>query len=225
MVSVIIDDIGINLNYLDDLLGINLPVTLSVLPGRSFTEESIQKAREKGLEILLHLPMEPDNYPFRNPGKDAIFSFMSDRQIEETVEMGLRSVSCAVGVNNHMGSRITRDARIMKTVLRILKQHRLFFIDSRTTAETLACKLAREMGLRADSRSVFLDVEPHDAFIQSQVKLLAEKAKEKGYAIGIGHKNKVTVRVLKEMLPRMADMGVRLVFCSQLPSLSPLPAP
>jgi polysaccharide deacetylase 2 family uncharacterized protein YibQ len=223
LVAFVIDDIGINMNYFNDLLSINKPMTLSVLPGRPFTEESVQRARAEGLEVLLHLPMEPDDYPFANPGDGAIFSFMSDRQVEETVENGLRSVPGAVGVNNHMGSRITSNTRIMKTVFHVLKRHRLFFIDSRTTAETVACETARDMGLRADSRSVFLDDERNEAVISAQLKLLVRKAKDQGYAIGIGHKNRATVNVLKEMLPAIETMGVRPVFCSQLPSLSPHP--
>jgi len=220
MVAVIIDDIGANLDYFTDLLNIDMPITLAILPNRRFTDEAIRRAGERGFEILLHLPMEPDNYPFSNPGKDAIFAFMTEQQIRETVESGFRSVPCAVGVNNHMGSRGTRDPRIMKAVLGVLKTHDLFFIDSRTTKETVAYQLAKEMGLRADSRSVFLDVQAEEEYVMEQMHILIEKAKASGYAIGIGHNNRATVNVLKTMHTSLEEMGVRPVYCSQLPSLS-----
>lgn len=217
-VAVVLDDAGMRLDELDRALRIGRPVALAILPGLPHSEELARRAREAGLEVLLHLPMEPEDPALAaRMGDLAVRVSMDDEDIRRTVRAALRAVPGAVGVNNHMGSRATADPRVVKAVLQVVHEEGLLFLDSRTTPNSAADAVAREVGVRALRRAVFLDNDPSPEAVRAQVRKLAQQALRSGQAVAIGHANRPhTAEVLAEMVPELERAGVRLVPLSEL---------
>ena len=215
LVCIIIDDMGYDKNLADRLLGLDAPFTFSLLPFSPFREEISRSADSKGVEIMLHLPMEPEEYPGVNPGPGALLTSMSPDELIRQLTDNIRSVPGASGVNNHMGSKMTAVSSQMYQVFSILKKEGLFFIDSRTTVNTLCKPSARLLQVPFAERDVFLDHVTTEDFVRKQIYELIRKAEQEGSAIGIGHPHEVTVQVLDEMLPELKKR-VRLVPASRL---------
>jgi len=217
-VAVVLDDAGMRLEELDRALRVGRPVALAILPGLPHSQELARRAREAGLDVLLHLPMEPEDPKLaEGMGDLAVRVSMDDEDIERTVRAALRLVPGAVGVNNHMGSRATADPRVVKAVLRVVRDQGLFFLDSRTTPKSSAERVAKELGVRALRRAVFLDNDPSPEAVRAQVRRLVRQALREGVAVAIGHANRPhTAEVLAEMVPELEQAGVRLVPVSEL---------
>jgi polysaccharide deacetylase 2 family uncharacterized protein YibQ len=214
-VCIIIDDMGYDQKLADRFLGLGVPLTFSMLPFSPFQEDIAQAAEAKGMEIMLHLPMEPEEYPRVDPGPGALLTSMSPDELIRQLTENIRSVPGAKGANNHMGSRMTTVSSQMHQVFSILKKEGLFFIDSRTTVNTLCKPSARLLQVPFAERDIFLDHVTTDEFVRQQVVKLIETAEQEGEAIGIGHPHEVTVQVLHEMLPELRER-VRLVPASRL---------
>ncbi len=214
-VAIIIDDIGYDRKMADGFLALDVPLTFSVLPKGSFIHSIIDQALKNDVEIMLHLPMEPSNYPIVNPGPGALLSTMGPDELIAQLNENLDSVPNVKGVNNHMGSKLTASAAQMRQIFTILKKRDLFFVDSRTTAETLCRPSAELLHLPFAERDVFIDHEQTPAFVRKQFKLLIKRARRQGYAIGIAHPHPVTLEVLKEMLPELKE-AVSLTHASQV---------
>jgi len=216
VLAVIIDDIGHNHPAAYPFINMDLPVALAFLPGRPFSRELAAEAASRGKTILLHLPMEPEGYPGVDPGPGAILVSQSPREIRKTLEEDIASVPGIVGVNNHMGSRATADSRVMRTVLELLGEKGLFFIDSRTTPESVALDLARELGVPSVRRNVFLDNEPTAPAIDVQTDELLNLAEKNGWAIGIGHANSETAEALLRLAKKASERNIRWVSLESL---------
>jgi hypothetical protein len=205
LVAIIIDDIGYDRPMAEALMGLDVPLTLSMLPHGTFSRAIVNQARAQGLEIMLHLPMEPHEYPDVKPGPGALLSEMEPdaliAQLNEDIDLfpGLK------GVNNHMGSRISTSAEQMRQIFTILKKRGLYYIDSRTTASTVAEPSARLLQLPFAERDIFLDHVESEAFVRAQLQRLIQRAQQQGYAIAIGHPHDVTYQVLKEFLPTLTS--------------------
>ena len=200
-VAIIIDDIGYDRKMAEGFLDLDVPLTFSVLPEGTFNHSIIDQALKKDVEIMLHLPMEPGNYPSVNPGPGALLSSMKPDELIAQLNANLDRVPNVKGVNNHMGSKLTASSEQMRQIFTILKKRGLFFVDSRTTADTLCRPSAELLHLPFAERDVFIDHEQTRKFVRKQMKLLVKRAKQQGYAIGIAHPHPVTLEVLKEMLP------------------------
>lgn len=208
-VSLVIDDLGRSLEHVRALGRLGVPVTYAVLPFETRTPEVVAALARQDREILLHLPMEPKNGA--DPGPGALTAAMSDRELERATRSALEAVPGAVGVNNHMGSGLSADRRAMRTVLGVLAQRGLFFLDSRTTAETVAYLEATDLGIPAAERQVFLDREVDEEEITRQFHRLLGEARERGSAIAIGHPYPETLEVLRREVPRAVDLGYEFV--------------
>ncbi len=214
-VALIIDDLGYDPQLAVAFMELDIPVSLSVLPSAPFTRRIVREAREHGSELMLHLPMEPKNYPAVNPGPGTLFVSMDDQELLRKLAEDLKQIPGAVGVNNHMGSLFTENHDKMVVVLRALRRSNLFFIDSRTTADSVGYDLARSMDIPTAKRTVFLDNDLDAAAMEFQVRRLLNMARHRGWAIGIGHPHKATVGVLKNYLEKMND-GIEIVPVSEL---------
>lgn len=214
-VAVIFDDAGGSLQDLQEIIDIGRPVTVAVLPGLRHSKEVAHRARDGNLEVFLHLPLEAEDLDKR-PGPGGISSTMTDDEIAAAVRSGLDAVPGATGVNNHMGSRGTADARVMRSVLGVVKDRGLIFVDSRTSSQSVAASVAHEMGIPTARRHVFLDNENQPEAIRAQLRLLMALARHRGTAVGIGHANRLTPRILAGMLPEFDRMGIELVPVSAL---------
>ncbi len=134
-IAIIIDDIGYDAQIAEKFIGLNAAITLSILPHSPHQREIVRMAREKGLDLMLHLPMEPLEYPAVNPGPGALMSAMTPDALIRQLNDDLDAVPYIKGVNNHMGSRLTASSDQMNQILSSIKKRDLFFIDSRTTTE------------------------------------------------------------------------------------------
>jgi len=214
--AIIIDDLGFKTEVIDQLLEMKMPLTYSFLPELKHTRELAEKVHQAGGEILVHMPMEPRNYPKENPGKNAIFVKMSDRDIRRMVKKNIELVPYAVGMNNHMGSRATENPRVMNIVLEEAKVSKLFFVDSLTSPRSVGYKLAKKMGIPTARRDVFLDDKQKVDYTRHWLDRVIRMAVKDRKAIAVGHPYPSTLTVLKEDLPKLRSMGVELVPVSKL---------
>ncbi|MDT8395950.1 MAG: divergent polysaccharide deacetylase family protein [bacterium] len=199
VVAVIIDDLGHNPQAARPFLEMSYPVALSLLPDRPFSKAIAEEVVASGKTLLLHQPMEPAGYPDTDPGPGAILIDQDPEQIRQILERNVGSIPGVVGINNHMGSRATTDPVIMEAVLGFVRERGFFFIDSRTTADTIGFTMAREKGLKTAERDVFLDNDPDPAAIDRRVRELLDLADRRGWAIGIGHASTQTAAALERM--------------------------
>lgn len=215
-VAIIIDDLGRGAGQVRQLLKIGQPLTFAILPGEPHSGEVAGLAHAAGREVLLHLPMEPQGYPKINPGPDALLVAQSDAELRERLAGLLSRVPQAVGVNNHMGSRFTEDERGMATVMSLLGERHLFFVDSLTSSGSIGRSAAAGAGVAYLRRDVFLDNVAEVPAITRQLRQLAAQAARHGSAVGIGHPHPQTLQALKNEIPRLAAGGVTFVTISEL---------
>jgi polysaccharide deacetylase 2 family uncharacterized protein YibQ len=202
-IAIIIDDLGYGSDTDFSFFQLELPLSFSVLPYGPFTQSIARKARKEGCELILHQPMEPKNYPSVKPGPGGLFLSMEANKIRQVLGQNLRLVEGARGMNNHMGSSFTEDREKMLIVLNELKKRHLFFVDSRTTKNTVALDLARGIGLPAARRRVFLDNNLAPKAMKIQMERLLSMSRQLGSAIGIGHPYKETYQLLEQYGPKI----------------------
>jgi len=213
--AIILDDVGYDRAAADRLLALPFPLTVSVLPHLPLSTEVAEEAHRRGDQVLLHLPMESETNGAK-PEEIELRVGMTQEQVGDTLAGMLDSVPHAVGVNNHQGSRATADPALMQELMPALRQRGLFFIDSRTTAATIAFDTAERDGVRAASRKVFLDDTPTREAVLKQLDLAASDAVRDGFSIAIGHPHPATVAALTEGVPALEGRGIRLVFASEV---------
>lgn len=216
-IAIIIDDMGPSKRRARQVINLEAPLTLSFFPFSSNSGKLAQEAFEKGKEVILHMPMEPKGFPETNPGNGALLMSMTDEELHRQIHENLDIVPFLKGVNNHMGSRFMEDEHRVNILMKELKARKLFFLDSRTTADTVGYRTARELGIKTGQRDVFLDNNSSDeAEIRKNISELAEIAKNEGRAIGIGHPHPATIRSLRDMIPRLKEAGIEIVPLSHL---------
>ncbi len=215
-VAIVIDDVGFQEEPTLGFARLGLPITFAVLPHQRYSAGLARRLRSMGHEVILHLPMEPLGYPARDPGVGSVREGMSATEIASVVGADLLEVPGAIGLNNHMGSRATADPELMRAVLQVCGERGLYFLDSRTTPETVAYHLALRMGVRAAKRDVFLDDRRERTYIEGQVRSLLAKARLEGSAVAIGHPDAITLDALRRSADLLSGAGVRVVPASAL---------
>ena len=212
--AIVIDDTGRELHVFEQLLSLRFPLTFAVLPGAAYTagvQVRLQADRRRYREVLVHLPMEPFDPTEMETEEELRETFLrvgdtSDGLRTKTLA-ALDAVPLAIGVNNHMGSRLTTDRDAMDAVMGTLVGRKLLFLDSRTTAETVAESAATAAGLMTGSRDVFLDHEPGIEAISAALEEAAMRAQSEP-VVAIAHPTAEVVTVLEEALPRLREQGV-----------------
>ncbi|MFQ5876867.1 MAG: divergent polysaccharide deacetylase family protein [Acidobacteriota bacterium] len=215
-VAIVIDDVGQEMGPVLELAAIGVPLTFAVLPHRRYSEQLAAVLHAAGHEVILHLPMEPFGYPTRDPGEGSVSGRMRAAEIARRVRWGLGQVPQAVGVSNHMGSRATADREVMRAVLGVVRSRSLYFLDSRTSPETVGFRMAVEMGIPAVERGLFLDARREEPYIESQVRSLLRRARAQGSVVAIGHPHPATVQVLRRSIGLLRSAGIHLVPASEL---------
>jgi len=213
-IVIIIDDFG----YRDDIvsegfLSLDADITFAIIPGHQNSKVFAAKADQNGYEVIVHMPMESTNET-RGEKEYKLTTSMTSDEIESRVEKVISEFPEAVGMNNHQGSKATSDKRIMNIVGNVLKRHGKYFIDSRTSSETVAETTMRSRGVPTIRRHVFLDNKDNNNKIREQLYKLADKAELKGLAVGIGHAKTNTLKVLKQEIPRLKEHGFKFQFAS-----------
>ena len=217
-IAIIIDDIGYDKEVSLALCDLNSNITFSILPFAPFGKLISEKLYAKGSQIMLHLPMEPVEYPRINPGPGAILSMMSPDILLEQLRKNIKAVPYIAGVNNHMGSKLTSRSDQMNQIFTILKKENLFFVDSRTSAKSQCKQSARLLNIKFAQRDVFLDNFQNTEYIAGQLKKLIDLAEKHGSAIGIGHPYQATLETLSKELPKIKNK-VEIVRASVLTAI------
>jgi polysaccharide deacetylase 2 family uncharacterized protein YibQ len=202
-VAIIIDDLGYDNDLAKNYLELDAAFTFSVLPFSPFQKSIATAAHNKGIEIMLHLPMEPDEYPEISPGPGALLTSMSPDQLISQLNKDLDDIPFIKGVNNHMGSKMTGIDIQLYQLFSVLKKRDLYFVDSRTTAKTLCKPSARLLKVPFAERDIFLDHIQDPEYIRDQINKLVELAGKHGEAVAIIHPYPETYQVIREMLPSL----------------------
>lgn len=215
-VAIVIDDFGQNLEIARSFLEIPMSITFSVLPYQRYTQDIAALAHEHHRQVILHLPMEPRGYPKVNPGKGALLLSMSEAAIQQSIRTALDVSPYFAGINNHMGSHFTENARVMKTVLEEAQKRRLYFIDSYTSPRSVVSLMAHEVQIPFLRRDIFLDNNQSESAIRSQLKQLRRRAKIQGVALAIGHPHEATLRALRHEVDEFEREKIAVVPAGEL---------
>lgn len=216
-VAIIIDDLGYSLKAIDDICRLDIPVSVAILPYSPFAWETAQIAHRHNLEILLHLPLEAVNGENGNTDNNGLITTeMTEEEIFSALQDFFSKVPHIKGVNNHMGSKVTADSRIMELILQEIKNRQLFFVDSRTSPQSVAFQTARALGVPTAYRHVFLDTEIDSKSIKYQLEALLKLAHKNGHAVAIGHPWPETIQVLRENLELFEKYNCQPVAVSNL---------
>lgn len=208
VVSIIIDDIGYR--FIEDKQMMDLPgdLTYAILPNGPKAKQSANYAYRQGKEVILHMPMQSTLGVLAEEG--VLDVDMDEKDVIAAMREAFNKVPHAIGMNNHQGSLLTRHPGHMTWVMKEMARQGYFFVDSRTSKQSIAEKMAREQNVPALRRDVFLDHDIDHDSIKAQFNELIIIAKKKGYAVGIGHPHPETIAALKELLPTLRLQGVKL---------------
>ena len=216
VIGIIIDDFGYRNDHISNgFLEIPAKLTYAIIPGHDHSQSFSKKAYDAGYEIVVHMPME-------NIGKTygeeeyVLMSYFQEDEIKERINKSFSHLPEAVGLNNHQGSRGTADVRIMTILAHEIKANKKFFVDSRTTRNSVAESTMRKYGVPTNKRDIFLDNDLDEEKIRTQMLKLADVAERKGIAIGIGHVKPQTLAVLQREIPDLQKKGFRFEFVSRL---------
>ena len=222
MLAIIIDDFGQDRSGVKEMMEIKCPLTFAVMPLLGFSVQDAKKAKENGFEVILHLPMQSQNYD--NPkwlGTLPIKISQTDQQVKDIVVESTQSVPFAVGINIHMGEKASNDERMITNVMQIAKEKNIYFIDSRTNKKSICKAVANEIKINFDERNVFLESgSKRKQSVKKKLILASNIAIKKGKAIAIGHVGPAggiaTALAIKEMIPELEANGIEIVYVSQL---------
>ncbi|HVH71911.1 MAG TPA: divergent polysaccharide deacetylase family protein, partial [Candidatus Dormibacteraeota bacterium] len=213
--AIILDDLGSDRRAAEEIFDLPYPLTISVLPNHEHSFEIAEEAKQRGYEVMLHLPMQAVGN--EKPEAQELRPGMPAAEVSKIADQFLQDVPGAVGVNNHQGSEATSDASLMRELMPVLREHHLFYIDSRTTVETVAYETAQSSHVPSAFRNVpFLDDVAEVGVVRKQLEAALRGAREKGEAVAIGHPHPATLQALREVLPKAQSEGVRLTFASEL---------
>lgn len=214
-IAIVLDDFGYNMNNMEALFGMNLPLTISILPKLPYSEIIAEQAHKNGFEIILHMPLEPHSKEFKLE-EGTIMVDMPPQKVNELLTKAIESVPNLKGVSNHMGSKALEDSNFMEGLFKELKKRDLYFLDNLVTDKSVCRKVAKSVGLRTVARSVFLDNESNESYIEKQIFRTANLAAKTGWAIGVGHDKANTIKVLAKVIPQLKKAGFEFVYVSEL---------
>ncbi|MDI3272877.1 divergent polysaccharide deacetylase family protein [Pseudomonas sp. MDT1-16] len=211
--SLIIDDLGQNLPRDRRVLALPGPVTTAIMPDTPHATEFAREAHRAGKIVILHMPMDPATGPF------AWHPDLPIDELEKRLNAAFKVVPYTAGINNHMGSRMTAQPAAMAWLMADLQRRHKFFVDSRTSAQTVAAQQAQKIDLASISRDVFLDDEQTEAAIFTQLQKAISLARKQGSAVMIGHPYPQTLAVLERELPKFKAQGIEWIDIKQMISV------
>jgi uncharacterized protein len=214
-VAIIIDDLGYDTSIAKKFVELEPHLTFSVIPYTPFQKEVADIVRKNGGELMVHIPMEPNEYPDVDPGPGALLTTMEPDRLIAQLMLNLETISDAKGINGHMGSKLTANSEKMYQIFTILKQRKLYFVDSLTTPHSVCKPSSTLLRVPFAQRDVFIDHFQEPEFIRKQIYRLIDMAKKNGEAIGIAHPYKITFEILKQLMPEIKKQ-VDMVPASQL---------
>jgi polysaccharide deacetylase 2 family uncharacterized protein YibQ len=207
---IVIDDFGYRMDMFYDFLSLDYDIVFSVLPLLPYSAEIAELAMRYNREVILHLPMQPKEWPGLNPGEGALMLDDTPAMIMEKMTANLKTVPHAIGVNNHMGSAFTTYSEGLDVMMKVLKKHNLFFLDSKTAPGPTARNSARRHQVRYLARDVFLDNDRTVEDTRAQLFKAARLAKQTGRVIAIGHCYPTTHMTLATYLPELERDHIKI---------------
>ncbi|MBC8216117.1 MAG: divergent polysaccharide deacetylase family protein [Candidatus Marinimicrobia bacterium] len=216
IIAIVIDDFGYRNDVVSEgFLDLDARLTYAVIPGHENSQSFAKNAQNVGYEVIIHMPME-SHVASKGEAEYRLMTEMTSAEIEEVTERAFSHLPQAIGMNNHQGSKATEDPRVMRVVSDVLLRHQSYFVDSRTTSNTIAQRVMDKAMVPNIRRHVFLDNDFDPGLIYKQLNELALLAEEQGMAVGIGHVKKETLHVLKEEIPKMKEQGFQFRFVSEI---------
>ncbi len=214
-IAIIIDDMGLRLDAGARAILLPAPLTYSFLPRTHYARPLAILAHRRGREVMLHLPMEALDH--RPMGDGGLHEGVRRRELARILREDLASVPYVSGINNHMGSLLTQEARPMGWLMsEIARLKGLYFVDSHTSKYSVAWDVAREYRIPSLQRQVFLDHDRDPAAIAYQFRRLLKLAREQGVALAIGHPYRQTLAFLERALPLLEAEGIDILPVSAL---------
>ena len=215
-IAIVIDDMGISSKHTNEILSLRLPLTLSYLPYGNVNKEMVASAISQGYETMAHIPMMPHSKQDLAPV--TLSPDMSEEEITEKLTTMLERFDGVgiKGINNHMGSLFTEDEKAMTAVMKVLKDKNLYFLDSRTTKNSVGKWMAEDNGIKSIARDVFLDNEDNYEYIIKQLNEAQKIAEKKGFAVAIGHPKTHTYEAIRDWAATLDRAHTQLVFLSEL---------
>ncbi len=213
--AIILDDWGHNLALTKVAVDIRRPLTLAVLPNLAHSRSIAEMAHANGLAVIVHMPMQPI-------GKNETLEphtlkvDMPRSTILAYLDEAVSAIPYTEGMNNHMGSAVTSDLRVMNIVLSLLKKKGLFFVDSNVISSTVCPAVAKETGIRFAKRDVFIDNVLKPEVIKERLRDAENIALKTGLVVVIGHAKKTTLTAIAEMVPDIEAKGIRLVYAREI---------
>lgn len=215
-IAIVIDDFGYRNDKISDgFLEIDASLTYAIIPGHNYSTSFGEKAVGAGYEVIVHMPMENTGKTYGEE-KFVLMTDMDSETIKRRIKNAFSQIPSAIGMNNHQGSKASADQHVISNIAEVIKDKGLFFLDSRTTVETIIVTTMELFGVPTAKRNIFLDNEDDEAKIKIQLEKLANKAERDGSAIGIGHVKLKTLNVLKREIPKLQEKGFEFVFVSKL---------
>lgn len=215
VITIVIDDMGLDRKRTARALLLPKPVTMAYLPYSPTIEKQALDAAATGHALMVHLPMEAMRQS-ANPGPDYLGTDMTADDIRARVIKNLSAFKGYVGVNNHMGSKLTQDRAALMPLMDEIKKRGVFFLDSKTSPKSVAEDIAREHGIATTHRDVFIDDDESAAAVARQLAKIEQVARRYGSAVAIGHPKDVTLTALEAWLPTLAAKGFKLVDMPQM---------
>ena len=216
MIGIVIDDFGYRNDEISEgFLDLDANLTYAIIPGHRYSTSFGEKAVNAGYEVIVHMPME-------NTGKTygeedfVLMTKMDNETIIRRLNNALKEIPTAIGMNNHQGSKASADQSVMSNVAKVMKENGLFFLDSRTTVETIGETTMEVFGVPTARRNIFLDNEDDEEKIERQLMKLVKRSEELGAAIGIGHVKPKTLNVLSDQIPKLMKKGYEFEFVSKM---------
>ncbi|SFK70570.1 hypothetical protein SAMN03159341_101184 [Paenibacillus sp. 1_12] len=217
-IAIVIDDFGNDMRGTDEMMALKIPFTAAVMPFLPTTRRDAEWAHRLGHDVLVHMPMEPVRGKKSWLGPGAITTDLSDEEIRTRVQAAINDVPFAIGMNNHMGSKVTADPRVMRIILDVCKQNHLIYLDSKTTHKSVVQSLAKELGVRTLENHIFMDDQYTRAHILKQARKLEAHVKDNETTVVIGHvgvPGKHTAAIIQQSVPALQQIA-EFVKISQL---------
>ena len=216
VIGIVIDDFGYRNDEISDgFLELDARLTYAIIPGHRYSTSFGEKAVESGHEVIVHMPMENTG---KTDGEEefVLMTAMDNETIQRRLNSAIEEIPTAIGMNNHQGSKASADQNIMSNVAKVMKERGFFFLDSRTTIETIGETTMEVFGVPTARRNIFLDNEDDEEKIEKQLMKLVKRSEEVGSAIGIGHVKPKTLNVLSDQIPKLKKKGYKFEFVSNM---------